>query len=277
VPVLLSAPALAYLLVFFVVPLFTLARTSLSTAVGNVFMPDYELTWEVANYAAAIGAYRGQFLRSLGFATAATVICVILAYPLAYVIAFRSGRWKNALLGLVILPFFITFLVRTLAWKSILSDGGPVVGALGAFGFLPASGRLLATPWAVIGGLVYNFLPFMLLPLYVSLEKIDPRLIEAARDLYSSGTRAFTRVVLPLSVPGLVAGSLLTFIPASGDFINARYLGSANEVMIGTVIHDQFLFSKDYPLAAALSFSLMALIALGVAAYTRLLGTEDLR
>jgi spermidine/putrescine transport system permease protein len=273
----LSAPALLYLLVFFAVPLFTLLRTALSTPVGNVFVPEYDLTWEFGNFVDALRTYRGQFTRSLSFAAVATVLSLLLAYPLAYVIAFRAGRWKNLLLGLVILPFFITFLVRTLAWKTILSDGGAVVGVLGAIGLLPPSGRLLATPWGVIGGLVYNFLPFMLLPLYVSLERIDPRLIEASRDLYASGRRAFTSVVLPLSVPGLFAGSLLTFIPASGDFINARYLGSANETMAGTVIHDQFLITKDYPLAAALSFVLMLLIVIGVLLYTRLLGTEDLQ
>lgn len=276
-PFLLMAPALLYLLLFFVVPILTLLRTSLSTAVGNVFVPDYELTWEFDNYLDALRTYDEQFTRSLGFAAAATVACILLAYPLAYVIAFRSGRWKNVLLGLVVLPFFITFLVRTLSWKTILSDGGPVVSVFEAIGLLPPSDRLLATPYAVIGGLVYNFLPFMLLPLYVSLEKIDPRLIEASHDLYANGRRAFTKVVLPLSVPGLFAGSLLTFIPASGDFINARYLGSANETMVGTVIHDQFLLTKDYPLAAALSFLLMLLIVVGVAIYTRVLGTEDLQ
>jgi spermidine/putrescine transport system permease protein len=192
------------------------------------------------------------------------------------VIAFKAGRFKNLILGLVILPFFVTFLIRTLAWKTILADDGWVVSALGAVGLLPSDGRLLSTSWAVIGGLTYNWIIFMILPLYVSLEKIDPALLEASRDLYSGAWRAFRKVVLPLSMPGLLAGSLLVFIPASGDFINADYLGSTQTRMIGNVVQQQFLVIKDYPAAAALSFLLMAIILVAVLAYTWALGTEDL-
>ncbi len=199
-----------------------------------------------------------------------------MAYPLAYFIAFKAGRAKNFMLGLVILPFFVTFLVRTLAWKTILADDGWVVSVLDTIHLLPSQGRILSTSWGVINGLVYNFLPFMVLPIYVSLEKIDLRLVEAAKDLYSSSRRAFLKVVLPLSLPGVFAGTLLTFIPASGDFINAEYLGSTQTTVIGTVIQKQFLVVKDYPTAAALSFVLMAIILVFVLIYSKVLGTEDL-
>jgi len=276
-PWLLSAPALVWLGLFFVVPLVTLFRTSLSVNVGSVFVPELEMRWQLSNYTDAFTAHGGILLRSFRYAGGATLAALVLAYPLAYVLAFRAGRWKNALLGLVILPFFVTFLVRTLAWKTILDDSGPVVSFLDTIGLLPAEGRLLSTSWAVMGGLTYNFLPFMILPIYVSLEKIDPRLMEAARDLYATGPRAFAKVLLPLSLPGVVAGSLLTFIPASGDFINAEYLGGVNQSMIGSVIQSQFLIIRDYPTAAALSFVLMLIILVAVLVYTRLLGTEDLR
>ncbi|HEY7684705.1 MAG TPA: ABC transporter permease [Gemmatimonadales bacterium] len=265
-PYLLIAPGVLWLLVFFVVPIATLAKTSLA----GEGVP----WWD--GYARAFTDYGGFMLRSFKFSLFATLVAIALGYPLAYVIAFRSGRFKNFLLGLVILPFFTTFLVRTFAWKTILNDAGPVVSLLQWLHFLGPDGRLLNTTWAVIGGLTYNFLPFMILPIYVSLEKIDRRLTEAAQDLYCSPGRAFAKVVLPLSLPGVFAGSLLTFIPASGDFINAELLGSPNQRMIGTVIQNQFLQVHDYPLAAALSFVLMAIITIGVVAYARVLGTEDL-
>jgi len=206
----------------------------------------------------------------------ATVAALVLGYPLAYFIAFRAGRLKHLLLGLVILPFFVTFLLRTLAWKTIVADDGTIVGILETLGALPSEDRLLSTSWAVIGGLTYNFLPFMVLPIYVSLEKIDRRLLDAARDLYADGLHTLRRVVLPLSLPGVFAGSLLTFIPAAGDFINAQYLGGPNQQMVGNVIQTEFITIKDYPLAAALSFVLMLLILLGVLAYAKVLGTEDI-
>jgi spermidine/putrescine transport system permease protein len=275
-PYLMILPALAYLAVFFVVPFFSLARTSLSSSGGSVFMPTLSFAWDFGNYLEAFTRYQDQILRSFIYAVTATVLCVVLAFPLAYVIAFKAGRFKNLILGLVILPFFVTFLIRTIAWKTILADDGWVVSALGAVGLLPSDGRLLSTSWAVIGGLTYNWIIFMILPLYVSLEKIDPRLVEASRDLYSSNTRSFTKVILPLAMPGLLAGSLLVFIPAAGDFINAEYLGSTQTTMIGNVIQQQFLVVKDYPAAAALSMVLMLFILAGVLMYTRALGTEDL-
>jgi spermidine/putrescine transport system permease protein len=265
-PYLLVAPGVLWLLLFYILPTIALARTSVSA--GGA--PWYD------GYIRAFTDYGSHLGRSFGFAALATVAAFLLAYPLAYVMAFRAGRLKNLLLGLVILPFFTTFLVRTFAWKTILSDGGLVVSTLATLHLLPSEGRLLNTSWAVVGGLTYNFLPFMVLPIYVSLEKIDRRLVEAAQDLYSNPFRSFRRVVFPLSLPGVFAGSLLTFIPASGDFINAELLGSPNQRVLGSVIQGQFLTVRDYPLAASLSFVLMAIVILLVLAYTRALGTEDL-
>jgi spermidine/putrescine transport system permease protein len=264
-PYLLVAPGMLWLAVFFVLPTITLAQTSLSGAEGG---------WPA--YHKALTNYGLHFFRSFRYALAATLLALAMGYPLAYFIAFRAGKLKNLLLGLVVLPFFTTFLVRTFAWKTILNDGGPAVWLLQALHILGPGGRLLDTTVAVVGGLTYNFLPFMILPIYVSLEKIDRRLVEAAEDLYSTPVEAFRKVVLPLSLPGVFAGSLLTFIPAMGDFINAQLLGSPNQQMIGTVIQNQFLEVRDYPLAASLSFVLMAVITVGVLAYARVLGTEDL-
>jgi len=274
-PYLLSLPALAYLFVFFVQPLWALLRTSLSNSAGSVFDPTLEFAWEFSNYSDAFSTYDQQIIRSFQYALAATLLALVLAYPLAYVLAFKSGKWKNVLLGLVILPFFITFIIRTLAWKTIFADSSIVTDFFEIFG-LTTDGRILSTQWAVIGGLTYNFLPFMILPIYVSIEKIDPRLLEASRDLYASGLRTFRKVLLPLSLPGVFAGSLLTFIPAAGDFVNAQYLGGVNQAMVGTVIQSQFLVVKDYPLAAALSAVLMIIILVMVLLYTKVLGTEDL-
>ena len=275
-PYLMIAPALIYLAVFFVVPFWSLFKTSLSTMGGSIYLPQLTFAWDFSNYGHALSTYQDQILRSLLYAFTATVVSLAISYPLAYVIAFKSGRYKNLLLGLVVLPFFVTFLVRTLAWKTILADDGIVVQTLSTIGVLPSDGRLLSTSWAVIGGLIYNSMTFMILPLFVSLEKIDPRLLEASKDLYSSSFRAFRKIILPLSIPGVLAGSLLVFIPAMGDFINADYLGSTQTTMIGNVIQKQFLIVKDYPGAAALSFLLMAMILAGVLSYTRALGTEDL-
>jgi spermidine/putrescine transport system permease protein len=265
-PYLLVAPGVVWLLVFFVIPIATLGKTAVSA-------PD--LPW-YDGFVRAYTSYGVHFFRSFRYALSATLAAIALGYPLAYVLAFRSGRLKNLLLGLVILPFFTTFLVRTFAWKTILNDGGPAVWLLVRLHLLPEGGQLLNTTVAVIGGLTYNFLPFMILPIYVSLEKIDRRLTEAAQDLYSGPWASFRKVVLPLSLPGVFAGSLLTFIPATGDFINAELLGSPNQQMIGTVIQNQFLQVRDYPLAASLSFVLMAIITVGVLAYAKVLGTEEL-
>ena len=272
-PYLLLLPGVAWLAVFFVVPLGFLAYQSLES--GNIDF-GFAFTWAWGNYWNAIHDYRAQFIRSLEYAGIATLLALLLGYPLAYWIAFRGGRWKNLFLLLVIAPFFVTYLIRTLAWETILSDHGFVVNTLQNLHILGSSGRLLATSTAVVTGITYNFLPFMALPLYVSLEQIDQSLIEAAEDLYASKWRAFWRVTFPLSLPGVVAGTLLTFIPAAGDFINAQLLGSTDNHMIGNVIQSHFLDLSDYPSAAAMSFILMTGILVAVALYARVVGTEQL-
>jgi spermidine/putrescine transport system permease protein len=272
-PYLLLAPGVLWLSVFFVVPLGFLAYQSLQS--GN-FDIGYSFSWAWGNYADAVRNYRGQFIRSLEYAGIATVLALLLSYPVAYWIAFRGGRWKNLLLLFIVAPFFVTYLIRTLAWETILSDNGFVVHTLQHLHVLGAGGRLLATSTAVVTGITYNFLPFMALPLYVSLEQIDQRMLEAAQDLYASKWKAFLRVTLPLSLPGVVAGTLLTFIPAAGDFINAQLLGSPDNHMIGNVIQSKFLELTDYPAAASMSFILMAGILVAVVAYARLVGTEQL-
>ena len=273
VPYLLLAPGLAWLAVFFVVPLGFLAYQSLQS---GSFDFGYAFDWSFGNYWEAIDRYHEHLLRSLLYAGLATVIALVVSYPLVYWIAFRGGRWKNLFLLVIIAPFFVTYLIRTLAWQTILADQGPVVDILRDVGILGADGRLLATSVAVVAGITYNFLPFMALPLYVSLEAIDNRLIEAAEDLYASRVQAFLRVTLPLSLPGVVAGTLLTFIPAAGDFINAELLGTPKQAMIGNVIQSRFLELGDYPAAASLSFTLMAVILVLIAIYAKLVGTEKL-
>ena len=272
-PYLLLAPGMLWLSIFFVVPLGFLAYQSLQS--GN-FDIGYSFSWAWGNYADALRNYRGQFIRSLEYAGIATVLALLLSYPVAYWIAFRGGRWKNLLLLFIVAPFFVTYLIRTLAWETILSDNGFVVHTLQHLHVLGPGGRLLATSTAVVTGITYNFLPFMALPLYVSLEQIDQRMLEAAQDLYASKWKAFVKVTLPLSLPGVVAGTLLTFIPAAGDFINAQLLGSPQNHMIGNVIQSKFLELTDYPAAAAMSFILMAGILVAVVVYARAVGTEQL-
>jgi spermidine/putrescine transport system permease protein len=271
VPYLLLAPGLAWLALFFVVPMYYLGYTSLQA--GDLFS-GYTFSWAWENYSDAFTLYRGHFVRSLEYAALATVAAFLISYPLAYWIAFRGGRWKNLLLLLVIAPFFVTYLIRTLAWKIVLADQGFVVEALRSIHLVSEDGRLLATTTAVVAGITYNFLPFMALPLYVSLEQIDHRLIEAAEDLYASKVAAFLRVTLPLSLPGIFAGTLLTFIPAAGDFINAELLGTPRQLMIGNVIQSKFREVADYPQAAALSFVLMGTILVAIVVYLRGIGTE---
>ena len=273
-PYLLLGPGLAFLALFFVVPLGFLGHQSLET--GDVFGLGYRFEWAWHNYSDALSTYHAQLVRSFEYAGIATVAALLISYPLSYWIAFRGGRWKNVLLLFIIGPFFVTYLIRTLAWETILADEGPVVRFLHNVGLLGAEGRLLQTSLAVVAGITYNFLPFMALPLYVSLEQIDQRLIEAAQDLYASRVKAFLRVTLPLSLPGVFAGTLLTFIPAAGDFINAQLLGTPNQYMIGNVIQSKFLELTDYPAAASLSFILMATILVLVGLYARALGTERL-
>ncbi len=281
VPLLLLAPALGWLVVFFVVPTISLASQSLQTGdIDNGFT----LTWNFAIYAEAVSRYWPQFLRSFIYAASATLGTLVLGYPLAWFIAHRSGRFKTMLLVLVVAPFFTNFLIRTLAWQIILTDSGPVAGFFRATGLtvvlqavgLTENDSLLGSQFAVICGLIYNFLPFMVLPLYTVLERLDTRLLDAAGDLYAGGWDTFWKVIWPLSLPGVVSGTLLTFIPAAGDYINSRLLGNTQTVMIGQVIDAQFLRVLDYPIAAALSFILMLAIVVLVAGYVRAAGTEEL-
>src|SRR3954468_18587585 len=272
-PWLFLGPGLLWLIVFFAIPLLNQANVSLQSGDAET---GYAFSWAFDTYTNAIRDYDTQFIRSIGYAAAATVLCLIIGFPLAYFTAFKAGRFKNLILLLIILPFFTSYVLRTVAWQLILSDSGWVVERLRDFGVLSQDGRLLASRTAVIAGITYNFLPFMVLPLYVSLEKLDRRLIEAATDLYASRVTAFRKVTLPLALPGIFAGSLLTFIPAVGDFINAALLGTPNQFMIGNVIQSKFLNILDYPAAAALSFMLMGVILLGIAIYAKLLGTRSL-
>jgi len=271
---LLLLPGGLWLLLFFVVPTVTLVSTSLYDPSGSL-QTGYQMTGHVQNYVDALRDYSPQLIRSFVYALIATVACVILGFPLAYAIAFKAGRWKNLMLVAVIAPFFTSFLIRTLSWEYILGDNEPLVSLLRQVNVLAPDGYLLDTPFAVVTGLTYNFLPFMVLPLYASLEKLDPRLIEAGADLYASPLTTFRTVTLPLAMPGLVAGTLLTFIPASGDYINSELLGNPRTRMIGNEIQDLF-GASDYPTAAALSVTLMAAIVLLVLVYVRRAGTEEL-
>lgn len=284
VPYALVLPAMAFLFVFFIVPLISLFKISLSTK-PNRLLPEYDFSWKWSNFSDAFHDFGSHLERSFAYAAVATVLCALIAYPVAYFIAFKTDKWRNVLLGMVMVPFFTSFLLRTIAWKSLLADAGPVMSALRAVSFdgvlerlgIIENGAILNTQAAVIGGLTYNFLPFMLLPIYVSLEKIDRRLVDAAADLYSPFGATFRRVILPLSLPGVFAGTLLTFIPATGDFINAQFLGSVDSRrVIGTAVQFEFLAKNNYPSAAAISFVLMAIITTLVLVYTKFMGTEDL-
>lgn len=263
VPYLLLAPGLIWLFLFFVIPLVRLGQKSLD---GDGF----------TNYSNAFTNYRDIIGRTFKFAGLATIACIVLGYPLAYVIAMKAGRYKNVLLALVVLPFFTTYLIRAIAWRTLLADGGPIVGVLRSLSLMGDNSGLLGTDIAVVGSLTYNFLPFMVLPIYVALEKVDKRLLEAGPDLYASGWRTFRKVTVPLSVSGVFAGSLLTFIPAAGDFVNVEFIGSERQTMIGNVIEKNFTKAFFRPELSALSFVLMAMILVAVLVYAKLLGTEDL-
>ena len=271
VPYWLLGPGLLWLLFFFVVPMYFMGELALYS--GSL-RGGFEFTWAFENFPNAISGHEEQILRSFFYAGTATLLCLLIGYPLAYAIAFRAGRFKTLLLFAVIAPFFTTYLIRTIAWKTILSDDSPIVSVLQTLSLTPGDGRVLATSGAVIAGLTYNFLPFMILPLYANLERLDLRLVEAAKDLYSSSRTAFLKVTLPLTMPGIVAGVLLTFIPAFGDYINAELLGGTGQSMIGNVIQSLYLNQRDYPEAAALSFLMMALILAIVLLYIRFAGTE---
>jgi spermidine/putrescine transport system permease protein len=273
-PYLLIAPGLLWLIFFFVVPLYYSGKLSLYG--GDTLEQGFSFNWDWSNFGDSLSLYDTQFLRSLVYAGISTILCLLIGYPLAYAIAFKAGKWRNLFLFAVIAPFFTTYLIRTLAWETILSDQSPVVSLLQTIGIVSDDGHVLATAPAVIAGLTYNFLPFMILPLYASLERVDGRLIEAANDLYANGRTAFRKVTLPLTAPGIVAGTLLTFIPAMGDYVNAFFLGGPNNKMIGNTIQSLYITQRDYPTAAALSFVLMAGIMAIVFIYIRFAGSEAL-
>ena len=275
-PYLLLLPGMGFLLIFFILPILNLAQTSTQTSLGGGDTSQYEQTFRFANYVDAFVENREQFARSFIYAVIATTLALLIAYPLAYAIAFKGGRLKNVMLVLVVAPFFTSFLLRTIAWKQILGEEGFVVPPLRALGILSQSTTLTSSAVAVVAGMTYNFLPFMTLPLYASIDRIDPRTLEASGDLYANGFTTFRKVTLPLSMPGVVAGTLLTFIPAAGDYVNAAILGSPQTKMLGNVIESRYFRIVDYPTAAALSFTLMAAILILVTIYVRRAGTEEL-
>lgn len=275
-PYALLGPGIIYLALFFGLPLFFVFLTSLYAPAPSGRIGDYVPAFDIANYAEALSDYRPQFFRSFLYAGIATGLAFLIGYPLAYAIAFKAGRWRNLLLVLVVAPFFTSFLLRTIAWRQILSDEGFVVPVLKTLHLIPQDLALTASPVAVVAGLTYNFLPFMVLPLYASIERIDPRLLEAGADLYGNALTVLRKVTLPLSLPGIVSGTLLTFIPAAGDYVNAQLLGNQNTTMLGNVIDSRFFRIVDYPIASALSFILMAAILLVVLLYIRRTGSEDL-
>ena len=269
----LVAPAGAYLFVFFLLPLGLMLYTSLQS--GGLLSGGFGFSWEFGNYTDVLGQYQRQFVRSIQYSLIVTVVALLLAYPMTYWIAFYGGRFKSSFLLLILMPFFVSFVIRTIQWKFILGDNGPVLGALKSLGVLPDEFRVLATPFAVVAGITYNFLPFTALPLYVALERIDKRLVEAAKDLYASRWQAFRKVVWPLSLPGVFAAFLLTFVPATGDYVNADLLGGPGTTMIGNIIQQKFLLELDYPEASALSVILMLVMLVLASLYARVLGTQD--
>ena len=333
-PYLLMAPGFLWLALFFVLPNIQMFLMSLSTRSGGTGLrKEYELTWAFQNYVDVLTGFPVQFGNSLIYGGLATLLCFLIGFPLAYGIAFRGGRYKNVLLFLVIAPFFTSFLIRTISWKILLGNDGPALAILrDTLGIVPDNFNILSTPLAVVSGLTYQFLPFMVLPLYVALEKVDFRLVEAARDLYAGPWRrggaivggiggllfavalfagmgyieatpaglasaalpilgigilgafvfsvliseAFVRVIFPLSLSGIFAGSILTFIPAIGDFINSEILGSRDTTMIGQVIQRLFLNNNAYPEAAAIGFTLMAGVLVLIFLYARAVGADEL-
>ncbi len=272
-PIWLMSPGGLYLFVFLIIPMGILVYTSLQS--GGAFSGRFYFDWNFSNYTDGIVQYKTQFLRSVGYSVIVTVACLLLAYPMTYWIAFYGGRWKSSILLLILLPFFVSFVIRTIQWRFLLGDTGLIFGPLKDWGVLPDDFRVLATPIAVVAGITYNYLPFTALPLYVALERIDRSLVEAAKDLYSSRWEAFRRVVWPLSLPGVFAAFLLTFVPATGDYVNASVLGGPGTTMIGNIIQEKFLVELNYPEAAALSVVLMVAMLILASIYARVLGTED--
>ena len=275
VPYYLLAPGALFLLVFFLIPLGLMLYTSLES--GGLLSGGFRFSWAFDNYTNVLGQYQVQFVRSIVYSIIVTIAALLLAYPMTYWIAFYGGKWKSSLLLLILVPFFVSFVIRTIQWKFILGDHGPILGPLKDIGLLPPGFRVLATPFAVVAGITYNFLPFTALPLYVALERIDKRLVEAAKDLYASRWEAFRKVVWPLSLPGVFAAFLLTFVPATGDYVNATLLGGPGTTMIGNIIQEKFLVELDYPEAAALSVILMIVMLVLATVYARILGTEDVQ
>ncbi|MEZ0076785.1 ABC transporter permease [Planotetraspora sp. GP83] len=271
-PYALIFPGGLWLAIFFVIP--TVVMLSLSLQSGDV-VNGFAFTFNWHSYVDGLSNYHDQIIRSLVYGLAATLIQIVIGFPVAYWIAFKGGSRKSLYLFLLLLPFLVSFVLRTISWQFFLSDNGLLLGPLKSAGLVPQDFHILATGVAVIGGLAYNFLPFMVLPMYVALERIDPRVLEAAQDLYASKTQTFLRVVLPLSLPGVFAGVLMTFVPATSDYVNASVLGGTSNTMIGNVIQNQFLVNQDYPVASALSFTLMALLLIGIFVYAKALGTED--
>jgi spermidine/putrescine transport system permease protein len=272
VPYLLVLPGWLWLVLFFVIPAFVML--SVSTQTGDI-ISGFQQTFHWHTYVEGWTQYHVQFVRSMLYGLVATVLCLVIGYPVAYWIAFRGGRHKSSLLFLLLLPFFVSFVIRTVSWNFILADNGMVLSPLKDWHLVGQDFHVLATSVAVVGGLAYNFLPFMVLPIYVALERVDPGLLEASADLYASKTAAFTKVVLPLSTPGVFAGVLLTFVPAASDYVNSSILGGTNTTMIGNVIQTEYFTNSDYPMASALAFILMAALLVGVFAYARVLGTDD--
>jgi spermidine/putrescine transport system permease protein len=271
-PYLVILPGGLWLAIFFIVPM--VAMVSLSLQTGD-YVNGFSQTWHWQNYTDAWSNYHDQLLRSLWYGAASTILQIIIAYPIAYWIAFRAGSRKSLYLFLVLLPFFVSFVLRTKSWQFILSDNGMILGTLKDWHLLPQNAHVLATSWAVIGGLTYNYLPFMILPIYVALERVDQRLVEASYDLYASRFEAFRRVIFPLSLPGIFAGVVITFVPVTSDYVNATILGGATNTMIGTVIQNSYLRDQQPPTATALSFILMAILLVGIFSYAKALGTED--
>ena len=271
-PYLLILPGGLWLAIFFLVPMVAMVSVSLQT--GSL-ETGFSQTFNVQTYIDMISAYHVQLIRSLVYGLITTLVTILLAYPMAYWIAFNGGRHKSTYLFLILLPFFVTFVIRTISWQFLLADDGIVLGTLKDWGMLPGSFHILATPFAVVGGLVYNFLPFMVLPIYVALERIDRALIEAASDLYASRREVFRRVVLPLSLPGVFAGVILTFVPAAADYVNAQILGGSGQVMIGNIIETLYITNSQYPQASALSSILLGALLIGIFIYARVLGTRD--
>jgi spermidine/putrescine transport system permease protein len=271
-PYYLMLPGGMWLAVFFAAPVILLI--GVSTMTGNI-ITGFTQTWHFQNYIYGFTQFTGEWGRSAEYAGLGCLISIALSYPIAYWIAFYGGTRKGMYLFLILLPFFVSFVLRTISWSYFLADQGLILGPLKSLHLIPQSFRILATGPAVIGGIVYNYLPFMLLPIYVALERVDPKVIEAGRDLFASPAKVFSKVVLPLSLPGVFAGVLLNFVPAASDYVNASVLGGPGNTMIGNVIYDQYFTTQNYPLQASLSFSLMGILLIGIFCYARALGTED--